>query len=684
MSNNETIHQKFLKITTPRERLPESGLYLITMGVFSVVLLGLCALAIGLGSISFNKSLQQNSLNLAGLAAMEAFVATQPTSGDIYVQKATAARDRAKAILETNQLKGVIGTLEYKIGLHGAPDDDGEIVFGKWYEKSAPPDTCEPPCFFPNPSVADALTTETANAIQINVNTHTSPLFIPFGSILGTSSKEIASSAVAVVAPRCVALLLDVSGSVAGDTHSMAVEVGVPADAVNLPAEFAGNQLVILAPEKPGVFAVRTSAIDGNCAAMTSIDELMWCNTRAARALNRPVDPEVHYQSDYIVHETSSALSIGDVYVDAFNAPAYGYFGPEPYTSIFHALNAGVRLLAAQASPSDLAMMLIFSGSEIDRIPRTGTLTNEFDLLAQLTNLDNIGRKTLNLDRSITVSPKVTPNAVSEGWFFIPGNTDSENGTNLVYGIQAAIEQLSDTDNCPATAKRVIILASDGLANCSVDINNTTINCDPENQSWYPRYLESRAALLGPVLQKLRQEEITFTVLLAGSAVGPNFLNIKNPNFSGNISSNDPEYYLSQEQAIALGYGGVLQPPSKQFFDSKSYVDGVVSVDSQAVFDGAADGFSNYVFRDPNSVLGELAFQTGGVFCPFLPLDVASHYTNDGAESDGSPATLKLQHRTENAPQTVAIEYIPQAEMAAKCVVQSIGADPFALRYDGD
>lgn len=150
----------------------------------------------------------------------------------------------------------------------------------------------------------------------------------------------------------------------------------------------------------------------------------------------------------------------------------------------------------------------------------------------------------------------------------------------------------------------------------------------------------------------------------------------------------DPRRFLTPEQAISRGFGGTLHDPAHRFFDEGSYSGTTPATPSDAF---ANVGTAGWVFGDPNGVLGELAFSTGGVPCPLMPTGSASdYYDHDGDQHGAScsatlctnctPCVLRSSRRTPNAAQRVAIEWKTQAEIAAACAVKAIGEDPFALR----
>ena len=652
------------------------------MAVAAFVLVALCALAIGLGFISFNRTIHQDAANLSGLAAIEEYVRTV----DTYQEKTNKALDRANYILQQNRLKGVAAPLG---NLGHAPEggDGGTLVFGTWYETD--PNLLTPPCPSfpcfkdnPPPNVADPTTT--ANAVKIITHNqtggHSNPLLIPFGKILGKEDATVSSQSVAIMVPRCLALLLDVSGSIAGTTHrTSGLYAGPNTPCVNPFPEY------LTAPDTAALMAYRSSSLTtfgGDCCRLgNSLEKLLWCNQvnhgLVTRNPSDPIVPYQHFRSDYRDHPSP----VGNVKIDSLYDEGQGYYGPEPYSTIFKAFNAVTRLLMQQASVGDQALMLVFTGQLVDRIPPVSGLTNQFGLLAQLTNILNIGL----YDRTgAAVSQRVLPNMVYRGWIPLYGTENLDNGTNIPFALYQAINEMAT--NCPANSKKAIILASDGIGNCTATAPSYTPDCPGME---YSSYEASKRELLQQILPLLQERQISFSYLLTGGASGANFINIPNPDWPVPPNeANDPRRYLTPEQAIALGYGGSLKDEAHQFFkDESSGPVGEVSPDVAFTHIGE----TGWMFADPNGVLGEMAFSTGGVPCPLMPTaDMGLYFDHDGDQGGAAcnaplcanctPCVLRASKRSPGGAQRYAIEWQSQAEIAAACAIKAIGEDPYALR----
>jgi hypothetical protein len=79
-------------------------------------------------------------------------------------------------------------------------------------------------------------------------------------------------------------------------------------------------------------------------------------------------------------------------------------------------------------------------------------------------------------------------------------------------------------------------------------------------------------------------------------------------------------------------------------------------------------------FRRVNGVWGEIAFKTGGIFCPLVPPAPSAHYDDNG--------NLKPEYRTEGSPQREAVINLDQGLNAVKCARDTLRAIPYRLVTD--
>ncbi|MBN8547768.1 MAG: hypothetical protein J0M12_00485 [Deltaproteobacteria bacterium] len=733
----------------------EKGLYIVFFALLLFVLLGLVALALGLGYIGTNKTRLQNGVNLAALAALEKF-AGLPQS-DSYLVRADKARDRASEIFAANILPGVEHPLG-ELGHHGAAGPGGTITLGNWYQKKPNPvdDPCTGsyPCFVANPDPSGSVpNNQPMNAVRIEAhNQSNNPLLFRLGRFLGKDSFILSSSATATVVPRCTAYLMDVSDSSYFETHptlpigssqvnSCITPGSVPPacpDPSCLPGCLAGEPAcyggcnpyktanLSVTPINFGLGAYRYSPqytpTHLECAASTNYDlgnqlsrqTVYWCNSPHIGAPDgaRPGVPPSsgifrHYQSDYELEDSPlPGGGVGQIWVDKLyvagaTAADPVYDGPQPFTRNFLAFNAGLRQVQSTTVGGDLSYIMAFTGQPRSSVPATG-LTSDLGFLIQLTNLDNRGKRDW---QGVPVTTEIHPNFIDFGWAPFPGEGfDSTSAIgNAVY---FAAERLHSS--CPSQSRKTILLASDGQA-------NTHFGAIPEPQglNGYNNYVAAVNQLLNtsipvlgggpnkpPILQMLKEYEISFSMIMDGFHIAPNFLNIASGECGAastwtpgsGFGNDDPKCYFSFQEGYAHGFGGKRSP--SPLFDWESYDPSGTPTDPATAYDNAGR-IPGWSFGDPIGVWSDVALETGGYFCPLLAVAPVGQYVDfygdrGGAACDApcpggvncSPCVLRSAARNPNPGQNIqkfAPQYTRKSEQAAQCARQAVGLNPFTL-----
>lgn len=481
-----------------------------------------------------------------------------------------------------------------------------------------------------------------------------------------------------------------------------------------------------------GLFAFRESAVEGRSPLVASTydngEYIYWANMPLRRPLDGSYDsiPTVHFKSDYGVFddaddgtgggdgdmdETETACC-GKMYIDRLYIPGV-YDGPQPFTRMMDGFNAGFRYLRDITSNVDLNLLSGFSGDPIGRprgrVPNAGMLS-DLDYFIQITNPRNRGLVGPDGTDHPDYPDEVKPNFINEDIFPILG-TDFDATTNIVSALNLTIATMSQF--CPATSKKQIIIATDGIMTCSQ--GNAGLNCT----GTYANFNAAVSQLLGPaspnILQQLVELEIALTVVLDGWYTNPNMFSLRNPEFpkagdpdicttlTGDFVP--PECFMSQEQAQQRGrtffdytsykYDGTVLPPpdptDRSLFDD--------SIGDQAAFNQLFDG--DIVFGGALSALSRLAFGSGGYVCPLLPVAPPSFYIDhdkddndtgdngwncDPADLDATPCVLRESHRPYPAATPIgesALRIAPTnqspAAQAAECVVKAIGSNPYHL-----
>ena len=720
----------------------QHGMYLTLVALFIFVLIGFAALVVGLGFISTSKTRFQNILNLAALAAVEGYARSEAQG---HSGKCNDALTRANAVVQANFIPGTstaLGALGHNCS-GGGSGASGSIDFGEWVRELSAGACANPPCFVAHNDGAGPV-----NSVRITGHTQSSnPLITPLTRLLGKNRFQISATATASIVPRCLQLLLDASVSTVQETHYSALyRRGLS------PTEFVLDQSKGPGAGRYGYFVLEVTA-EPATGALSGKD----VNTSALLAylnqstqLNRtPASLRTeHFWQDYGYGTNLYSSPFGTLLVDNYvNAPPNGtppdyFYGAEPLSRYFLSFNVALRRLLRESAGVDRAGLIVFRG-DAQSEPQIG-LSTDFGYLVDLTNMMN---RFNDGDPSHGISNG--DNFVTKGWVPLA----SQGATNIVRALNQAITNLEysavNPNSCPQDAQRIIILASDGIMTCSEDGGN---NC-PEKETFggsinqVGSFLRAQAQLISAnqvsgkdsVLTRLKNNEIGLTVLLDGSHVTPNFINRRGAD--GKL--------LDLDKAWSAGYRGMENTNLVTASDRKLFaVDPVISDSlgghslpsggatikcSQAWFnaEGLGSGLHAFAYRyntkwcgapQPsgppkcltatfprvNALWGEMAIQSGGIFCPLMnecadfssacpgttcyepDPDNAACGCGDGCNpSDLGCCTnagdaacikrLKPSLRIEGRAQTCAIKQQSKAAQAAECAVRALGLSPFGL-----
>jgi hypothetical protein len=728
------------------------GVFIVFFAIFMAVVLALLGLVLGLGMASVSSIQMQQLANLASLSALEGFFgSTGNTPQDKAAAAALRASTVLETNRLMGAAKSITNLSESRaIGLPwGTPGTVGTATFGAWYQEDPddrpnafPPvdGPLEPcglaanayPCFIPwtdsGITPGPGQVPDLINSVRISVrNDSTNPILAPFVGLFGQGPMQMGSQATAALVQRCTAYLLDVTLSSMISTHPLPLS-NLPASTIP-PNPGSKSNLFLsygLTPPSPRLFAFRTKSLISTLnPPNTTIMPWNAYRTRCSipdQSINwlvgaggNPVNFESHIWCNTVFDKDTNSAPITASYrspctSEATCASQPGTFAqdyrdvdtlvgkmrvdmvrdPLPLSDFLLAFNAGLRLVRAQSTSGDGAVLIPFDGAVRSAYPIQGVTPN-FDIMVQLTNASLRGRlRSLNWadtaqqwkgtesSASDFTSP-VEPNFVSMGWFpvFADDPSSSFSQTHITNAISQAINRLQTF--CPANAKKDIVIASDGFMSCS--LSSLPNNCSSPIS--YLRFQEGAGELLAnasagsplvKLLPILQQNRIAVTTLLAGSYVQPNFINKVRAGGG----------FVSLNQAGALGYGS-------NFFNSTNVVPpaiscGPLSPDECAYVNTGQPGV---LFREPNSVFGQLAFRTGGLFCPLMPTcgDVAASDCPNCASAGYAdcydhtltPPKLRDCARVADAPQTCSLTLESPGAQAARCVLESIGSNPYIL-----
>jgi hypothetical protein len=707
----------------------------VFFAVFMIAILALLALVLGLGVISVSVVQMQQLSNLAALSALQGYFASPSTATP--AARAAAALVRANDVMETNRVLGAPDTLTEGARAFGLPWTSGAVgtlTLGAWYSQDpdgtggANPCSTGYPCFIA--WEIEASPPSLINAARVEAkNDATNPIIAPFANIFGSATQQVKSIATAALVQRCTAYLLDLSISTTAMSHPVpnTFPSVVPGSSLGgnelrlrwalQPSEentrlfafreqvmFRSDPFSLLDPPVPPDSTAYSSACDqpltqrdywlelGNSFPSNNSEGHIWCNT-----LFSPATPDaVPYRPACTSVGTCAAVpgtfaqdyrrmnsQLGPVWVDTVT-------DPRPLRDFLLAFNSGLRLVREQSTSGDGAAVLPFDGAIRGRYPLSG-VTSNFDILVQLTNADARGRLSSvqalgggdwRVTQATGWDGEVHPNLIDLGWFplYNAGGTFAQ--THLSSALDNAISVIQAS--CPSTAKKDIVIATDGLATCSLR-GGCPLALD------FDRFDEAQEEILADasqtsvpenfrLLDRLQRNRIAVTTLLAGASVAPNFLNIRRL-----VGSPPQNVWVELSEAGSLGYGA-------NFFNSNPSVPnfsalGCASADNECAYENV--GATGVSFRAPNSVFGQLAFRTGGIFCPLMPIcgnvaladcpncDTAGF--SDCYDASKTPPRLRDCARTEGQPQTCSVTNEDIGAQAARCVLESVGANPYIL-----
>ncbi len=492
----------------------QSGAVLPLIALIAVILVLYLAFSIDLTRVGSAHQKQGRVAELASLAALEAFMAADTTAGttdpEKYSLRLAAAKKRAEEILDSgeNVLQGggqtttqldsasfeLVETTNMMLPSYGGSSDDGgrdnvgEITPGRWWFSSpnagcpATPSTnncpCNgstdtSPCFQPNTT---GVETE-ATAFQVAIRSHTSnPIFGVFSKAAGTREQfQIENLARAALVPRQVVFAIDLSNSIAFETHR----------APGLGADFQSAT----PPMTTVAYALNNASCPVNVlgakGTLGSPDVVLhdpnynWYGHPNPAAVqppvppNRPANPpsspfaryfkDRHYKDDYVCRELDFDLdgnsdgtylveenSIGtaDICVDVACSATEKYRGPEPLSTILAGIHQSLLDMEKLAVPGDQIMLIGFDENIVDarKIGFTSAKITapQFTLAKNITNVDMVSTLAIRHQRA----------------FFpvYPGYTDIP---------QVLLDSMKELGGLPSVGDAWIAIFTDGLGTCA-------------------------------------------------------------------------------------------------------------------------------------------------------------------------------------------------------------------------
>jgi hypothetical protein len=655
----------------PRFKNERGVSYILAIAlIFSV--LAIATLGLGIGFTMMSKSRLQNIANLVALSALDTAVSKRILN-PVLTPPPPEVLNRIKIIADQILANNKIPGASWGRFLN---DSAGTIRLGVWHEidpdglNSLDPCLGNYPCFEDLPEYSPAVT---AIKVELQGNNTTNQIIAPFLRLFGSDAKPISASATAVIAGQCSVVLMDVSRSTTYDTHK-------PKNVATSPnpksAQFIYDKNAKTAPNNSS----------------NSFQQL-----DISRPTTAPVNWAEHFQSDYeLITARTTNNNSDQLLVDKFNEAADNpdaYRGPQPQTDLFFGTNVALRAIREFAKGS-LWRGIGFAGlsteTSVAALPApSGGFAPGPEPLIQLTNLFN--RQTFGTSGG-QATPYVGANIFSFGWYAPPfpinpitgavdENPDQEK-TNLIEAFELAINSFSQVApngrSCPASYAKTIYLATDGVMNCDKSATAPPYTC----ANTFLKFRAATTQLLDTLVPELQRKNIKVVTLISGKSVQPHFKNIKAP--QGYVTSTGSDY-LEPEEAIALGYGAFKEPnPNFKLIKEEASVPASAcqtwnggspcntenSKNAYAMKHLGQEiiGTEDTIFRLPVSVMAQLSIDTGGDFCPILPVDPDpnAYILNPAGQLRYNDAK-----RIEGEPQIFATERLYAGDQARKCFRRS-------------
>jgi hypothetical protein len=723
-------------------RSQQCGIILPIFAIVSIIFVMFLGLLIGGGSLFFNKSRLHKVANFAAIGALESYMryddvnsATLPKD-QFIASKMQKSFKTTKHILESNKFlfsRKNLGDLEIYDGNHH--DHKSELALGLWFEEE--PTVCnvptgcgcdkvngvkpKKPCFLSIPASLILSEGIEVNATKINVKTPKDAFFAPFASIFGKSFFSSETSSIAKAQERCTVFAVDISSSSFSDTHEF---MGGFLKVMNEP--FGGPWLWMTNPNPDGdngqlgnyaigvakdttPIGYRNSDYEYDCAAPVPptpneqeynvsqplINYAYWCHLLPTRPIYCTHGLKLmgicdwHYRSDYERVLTAE----GEYYIDKFRSP-------EPLTSIFLAINAGLRSLKSRLSAVDRIALIPFASREYSPIPPIG-LTKNLDFMIDMTDLRRAGKRVYKPTGWETEDVKY-PNFIDRNWFPMDDRTipdGARGGTNIARVLNDSINRLVNPNFCSPTAKKTIVIATDGIYSQYYNTSNRSVNWDKPLPILRWRNLLAADDLLfkdfklkDNILKRLIDSKISLATILVGDMVQPNFYNIR--------KDGTEKEFLSILEMGSNGFRGMpdplasppeypisnidVEPPKwlpKDLLRSNLPCSPINYNKEECALMSMNWGIPGVEFRRPNGVFAQMSILSSGLFCP-----IAEPYRNGNAIDsncydenkqwrDGEPHCS----REELSIQVKSTYGEELGGQAANCVSHVLGNTPFVL-----
>jgi hypothetical protein len=716
----------------------EKGLIIPLFSILVILFVLFLGLLLGGGSLMVNKSRLDKISNFVALAALEGYMRYKPPFGVIETKEQTVSNKiseshkSAKNIILDNKFLLALSDISDLAIYNGSSSEHvSELRYGIWFEQEpikcpiASGCVCDKvnekvprkPCFKSVASSEISSVNIDINATKVIAKTPKNAWFAPFTMLFKKSSLfDTQSFAVAKAQERCTVFAVDISSSSFADSHNF---VGDSLSATNdlsrkflhidnpFGVDMLGNYAIGL-PNDSTPAPWRNSAYEYDCnidvpsplplstnnnISPNLTNYAYYCSFQESRPANCNSGAitsscNKHYRSDF---EKILTLD-GEYFIDKFRAP-------EPLSSIMMSINAGLRSLKSTLSSVDYIALIPFADIEYAPIPSVG-LTRDLNFMIDMTDMRRSGKRVLSGGNWITDNEK-HPNFIDRNWFPLDDRSVSpapKSGTNILKILHDSIERLVNQNFCPVSAKKSIILASDGIYTQYYKPIDGKVDWD--NPSKLTRGVHLKAAddllfnnfsLRDNILKRLIENKISLTTILTGNTVEPNFINVR--------KDGSTDKFLSLVELAANGYRGIpnplASPPEYAISNISSDLPSYIpprflrpgSVCNPLTFNQEECALLNLIwgipkvkFRRSNGVFAQLSIMSNGLFCPIMePYRLGKSINSDCYDSSKEWKNGGGCERIDGGFQTISVYGDELGGQAAKCVGTVLGLTPFSI-----
>jgi Putative Flp pilus-assembly TadE/G-like len=724
----------------------QHGIIIPLFSLLLIVFLAFLGLLVGGGSLLLNKIRLDKVANLSALAAIESYMKLEndiknPLGKEELVRKKIDEGLRAaKNILIKNSfLLSTKDITELKLHADDGSDYISQLRFGLWLDEE--PEKCplssgcscdkikgitpRKPCFISLNFDQIVHENVNVNAAEIAAKTPEDAWYAPFAGVFNRSGLFSGEAkAVAKVQDRCTVFAVDISSSSFADTHMFVggyvsvannpngspnlvmanpywllgspgnYAIGTPTDTTPPNLKTINNEYDCVAPAPPVPPGLPPGMQRNITPGLTNY--AYWCEMRATRGadcadgaikLNCPN----HFRSDYDKFLTPH----GEYYIDIFRSP-------EPLTSIMLSINSGLRTIQRNLTSVDRFALIPFSDVEYSPIPHTG-MTRDLSFMIDMTDMRRTGKKELVGTNWVTKNVK-HPNFIDRNWIPMDDRAQSpgpKSGTNILRVLDNSIKRLTNSDFCPASAKKSIVLATDGVSSQYYKVNPTTNRVDwniPSPIIRWRNLLEAEDLLFrnfeleDNILRRLLLNKISLTTMLVGEIVQPHFINIRREGtvdkflsinemaangFRGfpDLQNSNSEYSLTNNDFELPSY----LPPEFQRWGSPCHKDTYNKGECTIMSINA--NLPGTVFRRPNGVFAQISILSSGIFCPLNePYRIGNYIDNSCYDKQGNWYNGGVNcKRNEWEMQTKSIFGEEIGGQAARCVRKVLGTNPYSV-----